>query len=203
MQNGVDHSERFRAASHRDAMPAAVYVAVSMSGPGRVKHNGRGDLVIGDAPAVQLQFTASTFERAQIPCRISDNIQGELYVKLIMNCAYNAQSALTQSNYGSIVALPETRKIVVETVEECIAVAKAAGIQLPPPNPLQAALDLGTTTMPQQHSSTAQDIARGKLTEIDSLNGYVVRTGAKFGVPTPINKALHALTKLRETARSS
>jgi 2-dehydropantoate 2-reductase len=199
MQNGVDHAERFNASSGFPAIPAVVYVGAAMPSPGRVRHNGSGRLVLG--PASQSQPVADLFERAEVPCRISANIEGELWVKLIMNCAYNAQSALAQANYGRIVAQPETRRILIETVNECLAVAHASGIVLPNPDPLAAALELGTTTMTQQFSSTAQDIARGKLTEIDSLNGYVVRRGAEAGVPTPVNATLHALVKLRERAQ--
>jgi len=202
MQNGVDHAERFEAVSGCRAIPSVVYVAAAMSAPGRVRHNGRGDLVIGaathDVPKpTELNRVAEVFNRAEVPCRISANIEAELWVKLIMNCAYNAQSALTQANYGSIIANPHTRAILIDTVYECIAVARALGIVLPGPDPVDAALELGHT-MAQQLSSTAQDIARGKLTEIDSLNGYVVRRGAEAGVPTPINRTLHALIKLRE-----
>jgi len=197
MQNGVDHAERFIAASGRSAIPAVVYVAAAMAGPGRVKHLGRGDLVIGAAPQEALERAAKIFNEGGVPCRISDNLAGELWVKLIMNCAYNAQSALTGANYGSIVANADTRAVLVETVKECIAVARACGITLTNPDPLAAALEL-SNSMGQQHSSTAQDVSRGKKTEIDSLNGYVVRRGAEVEVATPVNQTLHALVKLRE-----
>jgi 2-dehydropantoate 2-reductase len=54
--------------------------------------------------------------------------------------------------------------------------------------------------MGEQYSSTAQDIQRGKPTEIDSLNGFVAQRGAELGVATPVNRTLHALVKLRESA---
>jgi 2-dehydropantoate 2-reductase len=205
MQNGVDHAERFRAATAAaggtaglNAIPAAVYVAASLPEPGHVRHDGRGDLVIGNAPAADLQLVADVFTRAEVPCRISTNIAGELFVKLIMNCAYNAQSAICQANYGSIVGNRLTRAVLIDTVYECMAVAEALGLMLPVADPVNAALELGANTMPQQFSSTAQDIARGKLTEIDSLNGYIAARGGQLGVPTPVNSTLHALVKLIE-----
>jgi 2-dehydropantoate 2-reductase len=201
MQNGVDHAERFAAVSGFPAIAAVVYVGAAMPAPGRVRHNGSGALVLGAAP--RSPDVADLFGRAGVPCRVSTNIEGELWVKLIMNCAYNAQSALAQANYGRIVAQPETRRILVETVAECLAVARAAGIELPNADPLASALELGTSTMTQQLSSTAQDIARGKLTEIDSLNGHVVRRGGELGVPTPANATLHALVKLLETSKQT
>ena len=83
------------------------------------------------------------------------------------------------------------------TAEEAIAVARAAGIQLPPADFVAAGLDLGKNLGPAT-SSTAQDIERGKRTEIDSLNGYITRRGAALGVPTPVNHTLYALVKLLE-----
>src|SRR5205085_1289330 len=97
LQNGVDNAERIRSSTGIDAIPAVVYVAVAMTAPGRVKHSGRGDLIIGnvwrDHPN-DLQTFAALFESAGIPCRISENIEADLWTKMIVNCAYNAISAL-------------------------------------------------------------------------------------------------------------
>ena len=87
LQNGVDNVERVRAASTIAAIPAVVYVAAAITAPGRIKHSGRGDLVIGSRPEI-----AAMFARAGIPCRVSDNIETDLWTKMIMNCAYNAIS---------------------------------------------------------------------------------------------------------------
>ncbi|HEV8261371.1 MAG TPA: 2-dehydropantoate 2-reductase [Burkholderiales bacterium] len=191
LQNGVDNVTRIRSASGIEAIPAVVYVAAEMTGPGRLKHNGRGDLV------VQAENVAAVFKRAGIPCVISTNIEGDLWMKLIMNCAYNAVSALARSTYLPIVEDPGTRDVVIQAVNETIAVARVAGVQLPPVDPVEAALKLGRA-MAGAISSTAQDLARGKRTEIDSLNGYVARRGEELGVPTPVNHTLHALVKLLE-----
>jgi 2-dehydropantoate 2-reductase len=86
---------------------------------------------------------------------------------------------------------------MIEAVKETIAVASAAGVQLPPVDPVETTLKLARA-MPGAISSTAQDLARGRRTEIDSLNGYVARRGAELGVPTPVNHTLHALVKLLE-----
>src|SRR2546422_549493 len=110
LQNGVDNAERLAATLGRDVVPAVVYVAVEMAGPGHVRHHGRSELLIGRSPA------------------------------------------------GPRIA----------------------------------------ATMPGQFSSTAQDLARGKPTEIDHLNGFVVRKGDALGVPTPANRMLLALVKLLE-----
>jgi 2-dehydropantoate 2-reductase len=200
LQNGVDNAEQILAATGIDALSAVVYVAASVPEPGRVKHVGRGDLVTGPRNTRTENF-AALFEKAGVPCRISDNIEGELWIKLIWNCALNAVSALGRAKYGQIVASPDAWKVVETAVYEVLAVAHAAHIQPPgledPKAALAGAFKIATQ-MAEALSSTAQDLQRGKLTEIDSLNGYISRRGAELGVPTPVNHALYALVKLAE-----
>ena len=208
LQNGVDNVERIRAATGMKALPAVVYVAAEMVAPGHVKHTGRGDLIIGnllrgenagELPERQLESLAALFVRAEVPCVVSQNIAGELWAKLVMNCAYNPISALSCARYGRITGDEGTREVMRAVTEEVIAVAGAAGVRLPDVNLVDAVFRLGVA-MAGATSSTAQDIARGKRTEIDSLNGYVARRGAELGVDTPVNQTLHALVKLLEGA---
>jgi 2-dehydropantoate 2-reductase len=200
MQNGVDNVEQIRAAAQIEALPTVVYVAASVPEPGRVKHVGRGDLVVGPEN-VMTKRIAALFSRANVPCRISDNIQGELWTKLVWNCALNAISALGRAKYGQIAASADAWKVVEGAVYEVLAVARAARIHPPgledPKAAIAGALKVATQ-MSEALSSTGQDLNRGKRTEIDSLNGYVSRRGAELGVPTPVNQALYALVKLAE-----
>lgn len=200
LQNGVDNVEQIRAAASIDALPAVVYVAASVPEPGRVRHVGRGDLVIGPQNEKTDRVTALC-ARAKVPCRMSDNIEGELWTKLIWNCALNAVSALGRAKYGQIAASADAWKVVETAVHEVLAVARAANIRPPgledPKVALAGALKIAMQ-MSEALSSTAQDMNRGKRTEIDSLNGYVSRRGAELGVPTPVNHALYALVKLAE-----
>ena len=195
-QNGVDNVERIDFAAGIQAIPAVVYIAVEMVGLGRVKHSGRGDVIVGDpspkheASESDLAKIATTFMRADVPCRISENITAELWEKLIMNCAYNALSALSRSKYGRIARDSGTVEVMKRVVSEAVAVGNAAGVKLSAEKMFAAVLKLGTEAMPEAVSSTAQDIARGKATEIDSLNGFLVRRGAELVVPTPVNETL-------------
>jgi 2-dehydropantoate 2-reductase len=209
LQNGVDNVNRVHAAAGIDPFAAVVYVAAEMAAPGHVKHTGRGDVVLGDilrSGDAQRRRTlhqlATRFVRAGVPCVVSDNIEGELWTKLIMNCAYNAISALARARYGRIVANAGTRELMRQATEETIAVGRAAGVRFPPGDIFAAVVKLGEA-MSNALSSTAQDIGRGKRTEIDSLNGYVARRGAELGVHTPVNTALHALVKLLEQSADS
>ncbi|MGL5168551.1 MAG: ketopantoate reductase family protein [Afipia sp.] len=194
LQNGVDNAERLQAIIEQTAVPAAVYVATEMAGPGHVKHKGRGDLIIGSSPASD--DIARQFSEAAIPTTVSNNVIGELWVKLITNCVYNALSAVAQLPYGPLFKVEGVSDVAEDVIGECTAVAGALGISIPG-NISDTVLALAST-MPEQYSSTAQDLARGKPTEIDYLNGYVVRKGAELGISTPVNLALQVMVKLRE-----
>jgi 2-dehydropantoate 2-reductase len=165
-----------------------------MRAPGVVKHHGSGKLVI--EPIRTIPDLAQTFAAAAIPTRASDNVRGELWRKLIINCAYNAISAIARQPYGQIVPSPGVRDVMRDIVDECLAVAAAEGINVP--GDVDAAVRSIVETIPQQYSSTAQDILRGKPTEIDYLNGHVVRRGKALGIRTPANQALWAMVKLIE-----
>ena len=202
MQNGADNAEQIRAASGLTALAAAVYVAASVPAPGAVKHVGRGDLVLGPENDTTRR-TAEVFTRAKVPCRISNNIEGELWTKLVWNCALNALSALGKVTYGEILASADAKQLLEGTVYEVLAVAKAAGIEPPSLENPEAAFAGAykiAAQMAATRSSTSQDMMRGKKTEIDSLNGFIARKGRELGVPTPLNHALFTLVKLAESA---
>ena len=200
MQNGVDNAEQIAAASGLKALPAAVYVAASVPAPGTVKHVGRGDLVLGPQNEIT-QRVAAVFNRANVPCRISENLVGELWTKLVWNCALNALSALGKVTYGEILASADAKQLLETTVYEVLAVAKASGIQPAGLEDAKAAL-AGAYKVAEQmaatRSSTAQDMMRNKKTEIDSLNGFIVRRGRELNIPVPVNHALFTLVKLAE-----
>ena len=200
MQNGVDNAE-LMCAEGLNALSAVVYVAASVPQPGQIKHVGRGDLVFGPRE-LRTERLAQLFEPAGVPCRITENIQGELWTKLLWNCALNAISALGRAKYGQISANEDARKVVQDVVNEVFAVARAAKIQLlgveSPEAAFAGAMKIASQ-MTGALSSTGQDLLRGKRTEIDSLNGYIARRGAQLGVPTPVNHALYALVKLAES----
>lgn len=195
LQNGVDNADRLRAVlpDHRIAA-AVVYVATEMAGPGHVRHHGRGELVI--EPSTASESVAQALIAAGVPTEISANVRGALWAKLILNCAYNAVSAITHLPYGKTVEGPGIKELMADLVAECLAVAEAEGVQVQ--GDAHAAVDKLAASMPAQYSSTAQDLARGKPTEIDYLNGLIVQRGAALGIATPANRALWALVKLLE-----
>ena len=195
LQNGVDNAERLRSVLPQHAVAAAVvYVATEMAGPGHLRHHGRGELVI--EPSSMSEAVAQALIAADVPTEISDNVRGALWAKLILNCAYNAVSAIAQLPYGKTVAGEGIQDLMRDVVAECLAVAKAEGVQVQ--GDVQEAVARLASSMPNQFSSTAQDLARGKRTEIDYLNGLIVWRGEALGIATPANRVLWALVKLLE-----
>lgn len=195
LQNGVDNDIRLRSVLREEVAAAVVYVATAMAGPGHVRHHGRGELVI--APSSHSAQWASIFTAAGIPTQISHNVRGALWAKLVLNCAYNAMSAITALPYGQLVRQPGITDCLADVVAECLAVAQADGIEIP--GDIAEAVRAIATTMPGQLSSTAQDLARGKASEIDHLNGYIVRRAEVLDVPVPANRLLTALVKALES----
>jgi 2-dehydropantoate 2-reductase len=196
LQNGVDNADRLQAALPQYEVNASVvYVATEMAGPGHVQHKGRGELVIGNSASSAA--TAAMFTAAGVPTEVSDNVRGALWSKLILNCAYNALSAIAQLPYGQVMQGEGVPALMHTIVDECLAVAGAIGVKVPGDS--HAAVERLVLSMPTQFSSTAQDLARGKRSEIDHLNGVVARRGAALGIATPVNQTLWTLVKLIET----
>jgi 2-dehydropantoate 2-reductase len=205
LQNGVENTKLIARHVRQAVVPGVVYVATAMTALGTVKHLGRGELTIGrpDAAArdpafgTVLEDLAELFEGAGVKVTVSGDVMAELWAKLLLNCAWNAISALAQSPYARMVVLSEIRALQQGVVREVIAVARAEGIVLDFNTSMQA-VERIAQTMPAQFSSTAQDMARRKHSEIDHLNGFIARRGRELEIPVPLNQALHALVKLVE-----
>jgi 2-dehydropantoate 2-reductase len=210
LQNGVDNAARAPAGLGRGVAPTVVYVGCEMAGPGHVRHLGRGELVIpsdigmadgGMQPGLSSAGVAALFAPAGVPVEASVNVLGALWGKLVINCGYNAISAITDMNYGPLMARRDLAATVHAVVTESLCVAAALGIAVPGDS--HAGIDRIAATMPGQVSSTCQDLRRGKPTEIDHLNGYVVQQGERLGIPTPLNRALQALVKALEATTAA
>jgi 2-dehydropantoate 2-reductase len=127
---------------------------------------------------------------------VSEDVIGALWAKLIVNCAYNALSAVAQLPYGRLIQIEGVIDVMRDVVCECVDVAARCGVAVPG-DILETVFGIAAS-MPNQYSSTAQDLARGKPSEIEHLNGYVVRKADEFGVSTPANRSLLVMTRLAE-----
>ncbi|MBX7183946.1 MAG: ketopantoate reductase family protein [Vicinamibacteria bacterium] len=207
-QNGVDGAERLAAILQNPVFSASLVVSCYIEGPGHVHHNGRGDVLLGDflpsrGDAIErgalLDGIVAMLQRAAIKASLAADIRLTLWTKLAMNCGYNALSALCRARYERLVSTEPSRELMRTVVEELVAVGQRDGVALDFEVVLKQVMDLAAG-FPRAISSTGQDIAQGRLTEIDDLNGYVVRRGRALGVPTPLNEALQLMVKVLETA---
>jgi len=195
LQNGVDNADRLRAVLPGvDVAATAVYVAAEMAGPGHLRHHGRGELIIEPGP--RSAAVAQALQAAGVPTQVSSRVRDVLWTKLVINCAYNGLSAVGQVAYGELMQRAGMTEVQHDLVAECRAVAAADGVTLP--DDLEASVRAIAQSMATQMSSTAHDLRRGKPTEIDYLNGHVVRRGDALGVPTPANRMLWEAVKLLE-----
>ena len=217
LQNGVDNVPTLQALLPNPVFPAVVYVATAMEGPGQLKHNGRGELVIGamaaagtPAPSPEqiqhhqalLQGIATVFAAAGVPCEVSARVKDELWFKFLINCVVNAVSAIGQIEYGRMVQVPEVRRLLSQLTTEFLAVAQAEAVHFDRAD-VDEKFEGLYVSMAGQRSSTAQDIGRGKRTEIEHLNGLLTRLGQQHGIPTPTHQAMLALVKLLEHTQHS
>ena len=204
LQNGVDNGERIKSVLLNSVYPAVVYVATGMAGPGHVKHFGRGELVIGDldgkdACLDQLMMIQEYLNKGNVPCSISKNIKHDMWLKFLVNCSYNAISGIGQIEYGQMVQSTHINTLIEQITREFLAVAGKEGVAISLEQAILANEQIAKT-MTKQKSSTAQDLMKFKKTEIDFLNGYIVRRGLVHQIPTPANQSVYALVKMLEMA---
>ena len=197
LQNGIDNVGKL-AAQGIEALPTVVFVAAAIDTPGTITHRGRGDLVIGDPKQREnAERVAAWFEAADVPCPVSDDIRRDQWIKLTLNSMTNATSALTGASYRRLAEFEPTWDVALAIAREAIAVAAAEDTALDIDEIV--ALGMGIVeNVGDATSSTQQDIAAGRRTEIDALNGYISRRGAELGIATPINDTVGALLRLRE-----
>jgi 2-dehydropantoate 2-reductase len=201
LQNGVGNAQRIHAATQRPVIACLVYIGVDMPAPAHVRHAGGDRIVLGavkncGADGALLDKAVAAFRAGEIEAEAAADIEAMLWEKLMFNCAYNAVCALTGKSYGAMGALPEIRAVMAQAADEVVALAQRKGVQIAAA--ARERLFTMTQTMPLQMSSTAQDIAKGRATEIDYLNGYVARESAALGLPALVNATLNALIELRE-----
>lgn len=201
LQNGLDNASLLKTHISQTCFSAMVYAAIAMSAPNEVTHFGAGHLVIGNTIPGQnkdrLNFLSEMLRLAKIPNKVSETMLEVMWEKLIINCVFNALSAIAQINYSHLMLSPGILELADQIKLECLLIAKLEGVILDEQHISDAIVQI-PIHMSQQHSSTAQDLAKGKATEIDYLNGAIVEKGKQHGIPTPINQMLYTLIKMRE-----
>lgn len=200
LQNGMGHEEILSevvGAGH--VLAGKTYIGGVMLGPGHVIAGTQGKrTVIGEIDgriSERAEAIAAEFERAELPCEVSGNILGAMWDKLLINVATGALSGITGQVYGSLYAVPEIEATAIAAVAEAMTVAEAGGVKLSIQSPRDAWLMAAEGLPYAFKTSMLQSLEKGSITEIDFINGAVVRMGRKYDIPTPVNQTLVAAIK--------
>lgn len=167
-------------------------VGGTLVAPGRVRSGGEGTISLANIP--QLVSFARLFEQAGFAVEKTNNIEALIWGKLAVNAAINPLTAILGVPNGALLIQPESRKLMAGAAAEVAAVAAALRIWLPFED-VGAAVAAVAQRTAGNHSSMLQDMQRGAPTEIEAINGAVVRVGRQAGVPTPVNETLSMLVK--------
>lgn len=196
LQNGVGNRELLAEVLGADrAGQGVTSMGATLIGPGRVRHAGSGPTLLGAQPRPDAAAKlAQLLVNCGLEAGVSDDIEGLVWGKLLVNAGINALTALLRVPNGALASLPEARALLRAAVEEAAAVARARGVSLPYADPVAHVLAVAEATAANR-SSMLQDVLRGAPTEVAAINGAVVREGQRLGVPTPLNAALAALVE--------
>ncbi|MGQ9613855.1 ketopantoate reductase family protein [Chloroflexus sp.] len=202
LQNGLGNAERLagRLGTQRVGQGVTT-IGATLLAPGHVRMAGRGPTTFAATPSLQLAYAvADAFRASSLPAGVSADLASLVWGKLIVNTGINALTALLRVPNGALANIPATEKLVRRAVEEAVAVACAAGITIGLSDPVAETLAVTRATATNR-SSMLQDVLRGAPTEIDTINGAIVREGQRLGVPTPFNAFLcDLITALEATA---
>lgn len=197
LQNGVDVEDRILARLHRDCVVGGVaFVYSKIVEPGVIEHYKRGAVTVGEMmghKSGRVQAIVDVFKHAGIPCQLSEDIRKRKWEKMCWNCVFNPITVLINDRVAKALDHPEMLGVIRQIVGEVAAVSATLKVPLAPDiaeKTIQA-----TQAIRDIHTSMYDDWKAGRPTEIDFLNGYIVRKGLELGIPTPVNEALTAMVK--------
>jgi len=203
LQNGIGNIEIIgEVVGSEKVIGGVTNLGATLLDTGKVRHAGRGETVIGRPDgkiSVELRTIREIFNKVGLETRISRDIKGLLWSKLIINVGINALTAITRLNNGRLIEFEGTRKILRDAVTEAIRVAKRKRIKLIYDDPL-AKVEAVCEATAANVSSMLQDVLRKRRTEIDFINGVIVRQGQELGIPVLVNSLLVNLVKTIEAS---
>jgi len=200
LQNGLGNLEIIaRVVGEDRAIQGVTSHGATLLGPGRVRHAGTGPTYLALTPQTEarVRAVAELFSQAGFEVHLSEDLDSTIWGKLVINVGINALTALLRVPNGALVEIEPARAVMRDAVTEAVRVATAKGIQLPYADPL-AQVEAVCRATAENRSSMLQDVLRGAPTEIEAINGAVVREGLRVGVETPVNALLVRLIKAVE-----
>ncbi len=200
LQNGLGNIENIASVIPEAKVVVGVTSQGStMLGPGRIRHGGKGPTFVGRTDrkiTEEVEAISTLFNQSGIGTEVSDNIERLMWEKLLINVGINAVTAITGLRNGELLNHEETKILLTGAVEEAAKVARTKGIPVGK-NPVAKVFEICKATA-QNRSSMGQDIDNRRRTEIDFINGGIVREGTALGIPTPVNTTLICLIKTIE-----
>ena len=194
VQNGLGNVDTMASVMGGERILAGVTSnGTTLLGPGSIRHTWMGDTTIGELDGrvtERLERVAEAFRQSGIKVAISRSVDQLLWTKLVGSCAMNPLGALLRVRNGQLVERPEARELLRAVVREVLSVAKAKGVALPPYSEVVEKVENNCRNNATNKMSMLQDVEHGAPTEIDYINGAVVREGEAVGIPTPINWTL-------------
>lgn len=205
-QNGIDTEERLMAAFEGDrVVPGVIYIYTRIAEAGVIDHLARGQVTIGelsgDTNTQRITALRDLFSNTPIPCKVSRNIIRVKWEKMCWNVVFNPLTVLLNDSVAKALDHDDTLALITDIVKETILIAEKFGVVLPPETP--DTVVTATQAVRDIHTSMFDDWKAGRQTEIEYLNGYLVRHARAFGVPVPVNETLYRLVKARIACTST
>jgi len=203
LQNGIGNIEIIAELAGEDKVIGGITnEGATLIETGRIRHAGRGETLIGTLDGkipVEMRSIREVFNKVGLQTKFSRDIKGLVWSKLIINAGINALTAITRLPNGKLTEFEGTKRILRDAVTEAARIAKRKRIKLIYDDPLAKveAVCEGTSS---NISSMLQDVLRNKRTEIDFINGVIVRLGQELGIAVPTNKLLVDLVKTIESS---
>jgi 2-dehydropantoate 2-reductase len=173
-------------------------------GPGLIRHAGKGatHIAMADGRSERLRELAAALSGAGFETLVEKDVKGLVWSKLVINVGINALTALTSRTNGGLLESEELKAIMADLVAEAVTVAKARAIRFTYDDPLATVYDVAAKTGANR-SSMLQDFDKGRQTEIDFMNGAIVREAAELGIAAPVNRTITRLIKALEKGRTA
>ena len=197
LQNGIDTEDRIISRLHRDCVVGGVaFIYSKIVEPGVIEHYKRGGVAIGELmghKSERVSQITDIFKQAGISCQLSEDIRKSKWEKMCWNCVFNPLTVVIDDKVAKALDHPEMAGVIRQIVGEVAAVSAAVKVPLAPD--MAEKVVKWTQELRDIHTSMYDDWKGKRPTEIDYLNGYIVRVGRELGIPTPVNEALTAMVK--------
>ncbi len=203
MQNGIGNAETIRQLfPHNPIVSGTLGHGASVEHDGTIWHRGWGKNYLGHAEAgagsKMLERFAKKLSEAGMETEVSSNVKAVIWNKLFVNAAFNSVTALTRLKNGDILNTPEGEGLLRAVIKEAVLVAQAEGVEADGPAVIEECLRMGRQDIGANKSSMLMDVLKKRQTEIDVINGGIVKLGQKHGIATPVNDSLASLVHIIE-----